>query len=60
MLDDASTHGMPLVAVVDGPRVSDPATRAPLEALPEEARDAFVTAFTASLSRFVQGALSPA
>ncbi|KOV92308.1 MULTISPECIES: hypothetical protein [unclassified Streptomyces] len=31
-----------------------------LEALPEEARDAFVTAFTASLSRFVQGALSPA
>ncbi|MEU1011285.1 hypothetical protein [Streptomyces sp. NPDC005890] len=31
-----------------------------LEALPEEAGDAFVTAFTASLSRFVQGALSPA
>ncbi|MFG2359543.1 hypothetical protein [Streptomyces sp. NPDC048521] len=31
-----------------------------LEALPEEARDAFGTAFTASLSRFVQGALSPA
>lgn len=31
-----------------------------LEALPEEARDAFGTVFTASLSRFVQGALSPA
>ncbi|MEU0007846.1 hypothetical protein ABZ079_27060 [Streptomyces sp. NPDC006314] len=31
-----------------------------LEALPEEARDAFGTAFTASLSRFVRGALSPA
>lgn len=31
-----------------------------LEALPEEAAEAFVTAFTASLSRFVQGALSPA
>ncbi|MER6457615.1 hypothetical protein ABT270_34180 [Streptomyces sp900105245] len=31
-----------------------------LEALPEEATEAFVTAFTASLSRFVQGALSPA
>jgi hypothetical protein len=31
-----------------------------LDALPEEARDAFVTAFTASLSRFVQGAFSPA
>ncbi|MFB7507986.1 hypothetical protein [Streptomyces broussonetiae] len=31
-----------------------------LEALPEEARDAFVGTFTASLSRFVQGALSPA
>ncbi|GGW71431.1 hypothetical protein GCM10010503_56080 [Streptomyces lucensis JCM 4490] len=31
-----------------------------LDALPEEARDAFVTAFTASLSRFVHGALSPA
>lgn len=32
-----------------------------LEALPEDARDAFVTAFTASLSRFVHGAaLSPA
>ncbi|PKW11694.1 hypothetical protein SAMN05428944_1084 [Streptomyces sp. 1222.5] len=31
-----------------------------LEALPQEAREAFVAAFTASLSRFVQGALSPA
>ncbi|MCS0602622.1 hypothetical protein NX794_15595 [Streptomyces sp. LP11] len=31
-----------------------------LDALPEEARDAFCTAFTASLSRFVRGALSPA
>ncbi|MFI8239629.1 hypothetical protein ACIF83_20545 [Streptomyces sp. NPDC085866] len=31
-----------------------------LDALPEEARDAFVTALTASLSRFVQGALTPA
>ncbi|QTE02722.1 hypothetical protein [Streptomyces cyanogenus] len=31
-----------------------------LDALQEEARDAFVAAFTASLSRFVQGALSPA
>ncbi|WP_225828867.1 hypothetical protein [Streptomyces naphthomycinicus] len=31
-----------------------------LDALPEEARDAFVAAFTASLSRFAQGALSPA
>ncbi|MGW4567103.1 hypothetical protein ACWEN3_33490 [Streptomyces sp. NPDC004561] len=31
-----------------------------LDALPEEARDAFVGAFTASLSRFVHGALSPA
>ncbi|MER6687124.1 hypothetical protein [Streptomyces olivaceoviridis] len=31
-----------------------------LDALPEEARDAFVTAFTASLSRFAQGAPVPA
>ncbi|MEW2286050.1 hypothetical protein [Streptomyces sp. NPDC047841] len=31
-----------------------------LDALPEEARDAFVTAFTASLSRFARGALIPA
>ncbi|MFJ9864074.1 hypothetical protein [Streptomyces sp. NPDC101165] len=31
-----------------------------LDTLPEEARDAFVTALTASLSRFVQGALTPA
>lgn len=31
-----------------------------LEALPQEAGEAFVAAFTASLSRFVQGALSPA
>ncbi|MYW18069.1 hypothetical protein GT039_21385 [Streptomyces sp. SID2955] len=31
-----------------------------LDALPEEGRDAFVTAFTASLGRFVRGALSPA
>ncbi|MFJ3806225.1 hypothetical protein ACIPWE_07625 [Streptomyces sp. NPDC090073] len=31
-----------------------------LDALPEEAAEAFVTVFTASLSRFVQGALSPA
>ncbi|MFI2205017.1 hypothetical protein ACH47Z_30360 [Streptomyces sp. NPDC020192] len=31
-----------------------------LEALPEEARDAFVAAFTASLNRFAQGALNPA
>ncbi|MBG7703186.1 hypothetical protein HCJ76_35280 [Streptomyces sp. MC1] len=31
-----------------------------LDALPEEARDAFVTAFTASLSRFAQGVPVPA
>ncbi|MEV5384520.1 hypothetical protein [Streptomyces sp. NPDC052721] len=31
-----------------------------LDALPEEARDAFVTAFTASLSRFAQGVPIPA
>ncbi|ANP51243.1 hypothetical protein J2Z21_003009 [Streptomyces griseochromogenes] len=31
-----------------------------LDALPEESRDAFVTALTASLSRFVQGVLTPA
>ncbi|MFI9802764.1 hypothetical protein ACIHEJ_00020 [Streptomyces sp. NPDC052301] len=31
-----------------------------LDALPDEDADAFVGAFTASLSRFVQGALSPA
>ncbi|CAM5235173.1 MULTISPECIES: hypothetical protein [Streptomyces] len=31
-----------------------------LDALPEEARDAFVTAFTASLNRFARGVLVPA